>query len=204
MQPQEKPQGPWSYADYLTWPDEQRWEVIDGVAYAMSPAPTILHQRISWELARQIGDCLKGRDCQGLAAPFDLRLTEPGANAEETHTVVQPDLAVFCDPAKLDTRGAVGAPDLVIEILSPATSSKDTIIKRRLYEANRVPEYWIVDPSIDQVFVFTLEGERYGYAQIYRRDDQVTSQTIPAVTVALAEVFPERPEEEPAVREVRI
>ena len=92
----------------------------------------------------------------------------------------------------------------MIEILSPATSSKDTIIKRRLYEANRVPEYGIVDPSIDQVFVFTLEGERYGYAQIYRRDDQVTSQTIPAVTVALAEVFPERPEEEPAVREVRI
>jgi Uma2 family endonuclease len=107
-----------TYGDYLTWPEDERWEVIDGSAYNMTPAPSSLHQAISIELAAQIQSFLRGKKCRAFHAPFDVRLPDhPGEMNEKIKTVVQPDITVVCDPTKLDKAGCCGAPDFVIEII---------------------------------------------------------------------------------------
>lgn len=115
----------YTYGDYLTWPDEERWELIEGVPYDMTPAPSTNHQRILGELFRQISTFLLDRDCEVFIAPFDVRLPEGDEADEQIITVVQPDIAVICDPAKIDRRGCRKAPDFIIEILSPSTAAKD-------------------------------------------------------------------------------
>lgn len=190
MLPQPKPARRWTYADYLTWPEGERWELIDGVAYAMAPAPTRRHQEVSWLLVGQIRDGLKGSHCKGFHAPFDVRLAPPDAADDRTETVVQPDLAIFCDPAKLDERGARGAPELVVEILSPTSAGRDTLVKRRLYETNGVPEYWIVDPVAQQLFVLRLQAGRYVEHGPFGAGDEVESEAVAGVRVTVAELFP--------------
>ncbi|MBI4778090.1 Uma2 family endonuclease, partial [Candidatus Desantisbacteria bacterium] len=119
-----------TYGDYLKWPDDQRWELIDGVAYDMSPAPSRKHQKVVGELFAQFHSYLKDKSCEVYVAPFDVRLPEvdegvaPLAADEEIITVVQPDIVVVCDRDKLDDRGGRGAPDIVIEILSPWTAKQ--------------------------------------------------------------------------------
>jgi len=120
----------WTYADYLTWPDDERWEIIDGVAYAMSPSPGKRHQELFGELFRQIANFLKGKSCKVFAAPFDVRLSDISTASDNyAETVVQPDIFVVCDKNKLDERGCKGAPDLIIEISSPSTGKNDLTIK---------------------------------------------------------------------------
>ena len=144
----------WSYADYLTWNDGQRWELIEGVAYCMSPAPGVRHQKISAELLRQFANYLKGKSCQVFSAPFDVRLSERSTASDNyVDTVVQPDLLVICDKTKLDDRGCNGAPDLVIEILSPSTAAIDFKIKFDLYQRFGVLEYWIIHPAEQTLLV---------------------------------------------------
>ena len=121
----------YTYGDYLSWPDEERWELIDGIPHSMSPAPSRVHQEISMELARQIANHLIGKNCRVYAAPFDVRLPKGGEKDEQIETVVQPDLVVVCDESKLDERGCKGPPDLIIEILSPHTAAKDMKITTR-------------------------------------------------------------------------
>lgn len=130
------------YSDYLQW-DEGRWELIDGVIYDMTPAPSRLHQRISMDLAAKIhGQLVKG-PCEVYTAPFDVRLLPAGTDVsdDKIDTLVQPDIVIVCDQAKLDDRGCLGAPDLIIEIMSPATAAKDLKIKRDLHERHGVKEY---------------------------------------------------------------
>lgn len=128
--------------DWKQW--DGRWELIHGLAYDMTPAPSTEHQQISMALASRIFAVLEdakrkgGGECQVFAAPTDVFL-ESG--------VVQPDLLIVCDPAKVSSRGIEGAPDLVVEILSPATGQKDLTTKRWLYEAAGVPEYLVVYPE---------------------------------------------------------
>ena len=142
-----------SYADYCKWTDDERWELIDGVEYDMSPAPSRIHQKLSGELFVRIYNVLKDRQCEVYAAPFDVRLPDYAeASDKEIFTVVQPDIVVVCDASKLDERGCMGAPDLVIEILSPYTAAKDMKIKRDLYEQHGVREYWLVHPT-DKTFM---------------------------------------------------
>ncbi len=136
--------GKFTYRDYLHWPDDERWELIDGVAYNMSPAPNRIHQKISGELHRQIANYLIGKQCEVYAAPFDVRLPATGEKNDEITTVVQPDITIVCDKSKLDKKGCKGSPDLVIEILSPYTAKKDMKEKHFLYEKFAVKEYWIV------------------------------------------------------------
>jgi Uma2 family endonuclease len=143
--------------DWKSW--EGRWELINGIAYDMTPAPSTEHQQISMTLSARIFAALEeskrkagGGTCQVFAAPTDVFL-ESG--------VVQPDLLVICDPAKVSSRGIEGAPDLVVEILSPATANKDTVRKRWTYEAAGVPEYLIVDPDERVGMLLRLEGGRY-------------------------------------------
>ncbi len=129
--PLRHPHERYTYADYRRWPEEQRYELIDGVAYAMA-GPSRRHQRLVGELYRQLANALEDHPCQVYIAPFDVRLPKADEADVEIDTIVQSDLSVFCDPGKLDDAGARGAPDWVIEVLSPATAGHDQIVKRRV------------------------------------------------------------------------
>lgn len=138
-----------TYADYRNWPADERWELIDGEAYAMAPAPTVSHQTVVGQLFRQIDAALDGAPCRALLAPVDV-LLQAGEAADDATTVVQPDLLVVCDPSKIEEKYVRGAPDWIIEVLSPATARYDHITKRALYERAGVREYWLVHP-VDRV-----------------------------------------------------
>lgn len=135
-----------TYADYRRWPSDERWELIDGEAFNMSPAPSRRHQEVVGEIFRQTANFLQGKPCRAYVAPFDVRLPQADEADDQTRTVVQPDIAVICDFAKLDDQGCRGAPDWVVEVISPLTAAKDHIKKRALYERHGVKEYWLVHP----------------------------------------------------------
>jgi len=186
-----KTQTAFTYNDYLKWPDEERWELIYGEAWDMSPAPNRKHQSISGKLFFQIEDFLKDKDCYVYNAPFDVRLPENGKDKDnETDTVVQPDLLVVCDKSKLDESGCKGAPDWIIEILSPSTAVKDLNNKYQLYEARGVKEYWIIDPSNNYLSVYLLDvSGKYFRSGVYSSDSKVPSSTLPELTIDLNPVF---------------
>ena len=129
-----------TYGDYLAWPEDVRYELIDGIAYALDSPPLRLHQEVLGEIARQVCNALQLKPCRPYIAPFDVRLPRADEADRDIDTVVQPDLVVVCDRAKLDERGCRGAPDWVVEVLSPATAGHDLIVKRRLYERVGVRE----------------------------------------------------------------
>ena len=183
----------WSYADYLVWPDDERWELINGIAYNMSPAPGTRHQRLSGALFNQIYNNLKGKQCEVFAAPFDVRLSDSPATSDNyIDTVVQPDIAVVCDKSKLDERGCNGAPDLIVEILSPATAGHDLKIKYELYQRHGVKEYWIIHPAEKTLLVYQLDEQgRYGATGRFAGDDRVPVGLLGDLVVDLGEVFAE-------------
>ena len=159
--PLEKSNHNFTYKDYCSWPEDERWELIDGVAYDMCAAPSSRHQRISGELYFQIKYFLKKHKCEIFSAPFDVFLpVSPIKDEDEIDTVVQPDISVICDPSKIIEKGCLGAPDLIIEILSPSTSKKDLNEKFNLYEKHGVKEYWVVDPGNKYIRVFHLKIEK--------------------------------------------
>ncbi|TVR52460.1 MAG: Uma2 family endonuclease [Spirochaetaceae bacterium] len=178
--------GGYTYGDYRTWSDDERWELIDGVAWSMSPAPTPDHQSILLRLTRQIANITDRTGCATFVAPLDVRLSEKSAQSEdETPTVVQPDISVFCDPSRLDEKGAHAAPDLVVEILSPSTGYKDQTTKLALYERHAVREYWVVNGDAGWVMVYRLGAERrYGKPDYYRRDEAVRSDVLGGAEIA--------------------
>ena len=169
-----------TYADYLSWDDDERYEIIDGVAYAMA-SPTERHQAISWELARIIYDSLDGKLCKGFTAPFDVRLFPEDDDSDDT--VVQPDILVVCDKSKLaDGRACKGAPDLIVEILSPSSVIIDRKVKAEKYLEAGVREYWIVNSETLDIMVNTLTDGRYVPAL---HKDSVVSSVLPGLTVNL-------------------
>ena len=171
----------WTYADYLTWDDDQRWEIIDGEAYAMTPAPLIRHQRISRNIASQFLPFFRGTSCETFIAPTDVVFDDTN--------VVEPDLMVVCDRTKIAERCIEGAPDLVIEILSPSTNLRDRRKKKALYERFGVKEYLIVDPISETVERYLLVGGRYGGSEIFNWDELLTLHLFPDLTLNLWEVF---------------
>jgi Uncharacterized protein conserved in cyanobacteria len=190
-----QPREHYTYADYLQWPNEVRYELIDGQAYAMAPAPTRLHQEVVGELFRQIADALESGPCRPYLAPFDVRLPRGDESDDDVDTVVQPDMAVFCDPAKLDERGARGAPDWVIEVLSPATASRDQIVKRALYERVGVREYWLVHPTDRLLMIYLLEGGSYGKPIVQELREHTACHVLPQVVIDWARVLREESKE---------
>ncbi|MGA2547407.1 MAG: Uma2 family endonuclease [Rectinemataceae bacterium] len=154
--PVETPDERFTYRHYRTWPDSERWELIDGHAWAMSPAPLRSHQKLSMRLSGWINSFLEGKPCEAYAAPFDVLLPESDEADDEIETVVQPDIVVICDKSKLTRAGARGAPDLVVEILSPSTSKKDQREKFELYQKRGVREYWVIDPAGEWLCVYRL------------------------------------------------
>lgn len=191
--PRHNRQERFAYSDYLTWPDDERWELIDGGAYNMSPAPGSIHQRVSMDLSRQFSTYLKGKPCKVFAAPFDVRLSEQsGLSDDAIETVVQPDLVVVCDPSKLDDRGCKGAPEIVVEIVSPSTGSYDLTTKFDLYQKYAVKEYWIVMPGEQAVMVFKLQKNGvYGPPDRFGSSDRVVVEMLDGLIIELAEVFAE-------------
>ncbi len=165
----------YTYADYLTWHFDERVELIRGWISRMSPAPLVRHQVISMDLSNQIYSYLRGKQCEVFAAPFDVRLINKRKKVTDKSisTVVQPDLSIICDPAKLDEKGCIGAPDWVIEILSPGNTKKEMKEKFSLYEENGVQEYWIVFPDYFQIQVFDLVDSKFVWRNTYLKEDQI-------------------------------
>ena len=174
----------YTYADYCTWDGDERWELIDGVPYAMSPAPTWRHQGVSSNLHGQLYSFLKGKPYKVFAAPFDVRL-----NADDyDDTVVQPDLVIICDSSKLDGTGCIGAPDMVIEILSPSTSSRDKVLKFYRYQEAGVREYWIVDPDSKTVSAHVLKNGEY-MVRAYGETDTAPVYVLEGCEISMEDVF---------------
>ena len=187
---QKEPDRVFTYQDYLTWNDNERWELINGVAYNMTPAPSVNHQRVSRQLLLQIGIFLSDKPCEVFSAPLDVRLPETNEKDEDTKNVVQPDIVVICDSSKLDEKGCKGAPDLIIEIVSPASASIDNIKKMELYEKNGVKEYWIVHPIYKIVTIYKImENGLYGKPEIYSEEDKIEVELLKGLTIDLSLVF---------------
>ncbi|HAE38223.1 MAG TPA: Uma2 family endonuclease [Candidatus Riflebacteria bacterium] len=194
-----------SYADYQKWPADKRFEIIDGVAYAMN-APLRIHQKLSGEFFRLFANYLKGKPCEIYAAPFDVRFETGSKQDNDIQTVVQPDLSVICDHSKLDDRGCLGAPDMIIEVLSPATMSYDNIKKRALYEKMGVKEFWLVHPTDCLVMAYHLKNGIYDKPEIFDRETGAKSALFADLKIDLNEIFGPVPEadvvKEPVARYV--
>ena len=174
----------YTYADYLTWPDDARYELIDGEAFLMAPAPLIEHQEVAGEVFRQLANQLDGKPCRPYIAPVDVRLPRNDEADAAIDTVVQPDVLVVCDPSKIDRRGVRGAPDWLLEVLSPSTAAHDQIAKRRTYERAGVREYWLVHPSDRTLTVYVLDNGQYGRPEIYELKDATPIGVLPGVAIA--------------------
>jgi Uma2 family endonuclease len=191
----------YTYADYAQWPDDERWELIQGTAWNMSPAPSTRHQATLSVLGRFFLPWAASGSCAVFVAPFDVVLPEwPGQARDEATNVVQPDLSVICDRSRLREWGCYGAPDLVVEILSPHTSKKDLNEKFALYEKHRVAEYWVVDPGNLWVHIYRLGADsRFGDPRILavggtsREPGATTAESAVCggLAVPLAELFAE-------------
>jgi Uma2 family endonuclease len=182
--------GTYTYADYLKWTFDERLEIIKGKIFPMS-APARIHQRISMKLTYEIQKYLEDKKCEAYSAPFDVRLTPLKRDkSNKVHTIVQPDICVICDLDKLDDKGCVGAPDLIIEILSPGNTRKEMREKYDVYEENGVKEYWLVEPQDKCVFVYVLnEVGKYIGLQPVTDEDILTSTVFPDLQIDLSRVF---------------
>ena len=183
-----------SYGDYLAWGNEGRWELIDGEVFDMTPGPGRIHQEIALALTLAFGSFFEGKTCRVYPAPFDVRLPKKNEIDEEIDTVVQPDLIVVCDKKKLDEKGCRGAPELVVDILSPSTASLDSIKKRDLYEKFAVKESWLVHPTDRLLYIYSLDknGE-FGRPRIFSDDQTVSPLLFPGLKIKLSQVFPALP-----------
>lgn len=180
----------YTYADYLKWQFEERLELFRGKIFKLS-APNTRHQDISRNILVPFAMFLKKMPCKVFAAPFDVRLPVKNRKKDnEVTTVVQPDICVICDEAKLDSRGCCGAPDLVVEILSPGNSKKEIRLKHELYEEAGVKEYWIVNPEEENIVVFVLNNERkFSGLKMYASGDTIQSLAVPGLNIDLNEIF---------------
>lgn len=180
----------YTYADYLLWQFSERVEILKGYIRKMS-APSSTHQSISGKLHGNLFIHFRHQPCRLFAAPFDVRLVRNKQNADDKEilTVVQPDLCVVCDLTKIDARGCVGAPDFVIEILSPSNSRTELQDKFELYQENGVLEYWLVRPHEKSVQQFVLVNEKYQYVKTYVDDDLISPSIFPDLTIDLKEIF---------------
>lgn len=189
------PKKTYTYADYFKWDVKERLEIIKGKIFKMSPAPNLEHQNISMTMSGTFFHYLKGQTCKVFAAPFDVRLLDVSKSTkdEDIYTVVQPDICVVCDASKLGKRGCLGAPDLIIEILSPGTARKDLNEKYDIYEENGVREYWVVFPYEQVIQVFDLnEQGKYQMRKSYGRTESISSTVFSDFYLDLSEVFEER------------
>ena len=182
----------YTYADYLTWIDDKSRELINGII-KMLPAPLSIHARVSRKIVRHLDDItIKNKcNCEVFYAPFDVRLPKHGEK-EDHHidSVVQPDICVICDLSKIDERGCCGAPDMIVEILSPSTGKKDLTEKFALYEDSGVTEYWVVYPNDKAIHVFLLqENGKYSDGIVYELAGKVPVHVFDDFLIDLENIF---------------
>ncbi len=177
------------YQDYLQLPADKKCEILEGTVYDMTPSPSTQHQRILRRLLLRMGSHLDGIACEVFNAPYDVLLTEQNEDAEDIKTVVQPDILVVCDRSKLADNYCLGAPDFIVEIVSPSSPSMDYVKKLYLYEKHKVKEYWIANYVRKEIMVFRLEdNEDYGEPEIYSGGN-VTSSVLTGLKISLDNLF---------------
>ena len=181
----------YTFADVLTWEENDRIEIINGEPVMMAP-PGTAHQLISFEIGRQLGNYLEGKKCRAIPAPFAVRLFEKdGDSPEDVDTMVEPDISIVCDPSKLDKHGCKGAPDMVVEVLSPSTQRHDRLVKLALYQRAGVREYWIVEPETQTVQVFLQQDGSLHLHEVYDRAGVARVNVLEGCFIELGKVFPE-------------
>lgn len=180
----------YTYADYLQWDFEEIVELIKGKIFAKAAAPNRKHQEVSMNLSRILGSFLKGQKCKVYAAPFDVRLSKD-PDFKKIDSVIQPDISVICNPSKLDDKGCFGAPDLIVEILSPSNSRVELQNKFELYEEFGVQEYWIIHPVECTLLIYALVEGKYQSSKLFTSGDKIKSCVLPGLELDLEEVFEE-------------
>lgn len=186
----------YTYADYLEWDEDVRAEIMYGTVYMMS-APSTVHQRIAGRLFVKLSVFLEGKKCEAFIAPFGVRLFPKEDKTDDT--IVEPDIVVICDPSKIDERGCNGAPDLVIEILSPSNSRKERLMKFNLYLEAQVREYWVVSPETQDIEVYVFDNGRYftryyGINEPDAKKDELVDEVapvsvLPGLEINLKDIF---------------
>lgn len=180
----------YSYAHYLTWLFDDRVELIKGQIFKMSPAPAPYHQQISVHLTSFLFNFLRGKPCKVYTAPFDVRFPKESKADKDIYTVLQPDICVICDPVKIDNRGCLGAPDIVVEILSPGNNKTELLHKYNVYEEFGVNEYWVVSPAEKTFLKYTLDEDgKYQPSKLFTLSEKVYSDVLPGFVLDLDEVF---------------
>lgn len=180
----------YTYSDYLSWQLKERVELIRGYLHRMAAAPARDHQEISGKIFRAFSIFLDHNDCKVYYAPFEVRFYDLEDPTRAITNVVEPDISVICDIDKLDDRGCLGAPDLIVEILSPSTSEKDLTDKYDLYESYGVREYWVVSPTEKTLLIYTLDAScHYQPSRLFVRGDVVKSSVLEGFSLDLSEVF---------------
>lgn len=179
----------YTYADYFKWKFEERVELIRGRIFKMSPAPSRIHQKLSGHIFNKLSNFLEGKKCEVYAAPFDVRIPRKSKDDKDIITVLQPDICVICDSSKLDARGCLGAPDIVVEILSPGNNTKELKNKYEVYEEAGVKEYWVVSPQDENFVVYTLKNGGYVASRQMVAGDVVTSSVLDGFALNLEQLF---------------
>lgn len=178
----------YTYANLLTWNLDEMVELIKGKIYKMN-SPMRLHQKVSGALFNKIYNFLDGKSCEVYDAPFDVRLPVKGKKNHQINTVVQPDICVICDPNKLDAAGCIGAPDLVVEILSKGNNRKELIYKYEVYEESGVLEYWVIQPEEQTLIIYSLIDGKFNPSRLFTNGDIVTSTCLPGFHLNLSDIF---------------
>jgi Uma2 family endonuclease len=179
----------YTYADYLKWTFDERLELIKGKIFKMSPAPSSAHQLVSGAVYVALYNYLEGKPCEVFPAPFDVRLTKRLTDDKDVITVVQPDICVICDMLKIEKRGCLGAPDIVIEILSPGNNKTELKNKYEVYEESGVLEYWIIHPFEKSLYKYVLVNGRFLSARPFTTGDIVTTEILPGFALNLDKIF---------------
>jgi Uma2 family endonuclease len=183
----------YTYADILETDEKIRVEIIDGAMFVMSP-PATCHQAVSGELFGQLWQFLRGKPGKVYAAPFGVRLFPKADFSDDTF--LEPDIVVVCDRSKITKAGCEGAPDMIIEILSPSNARHDRLLKFRKYLAAGVPEYWVVDGMAKTVEIHIFDQGRY-ITSVAGEDDEVPVSVLPGCTIKLRDIWPDQYEESP-------
>ncbi|MFI5137090.1 MAG: Uma2 family endonuclease [Sphingobacteriales bacterium] len=181
--------GTYSYADYYSWTFDERVELINGKIFDMGSSPGTLHQLLSGFISYSLANYVEGRSIEVFFAPFDVRLPKSSIDDNDVFTVLQPDICVICDPNKIDERGCIGAPDIVVEILIKGNNSKDLKNKFEAYEAAGVKEYWIIFPYSKSFLKCVLLKGQYKLSRLQTFGDEVTTTILPGFTMSLDELF---------------